>query len=320
MKNHLGRSLSVRWKTLFSAMALTALLTALGASPAMAAPKGEYAVFADCPTSNENVQGCLAAKTESGEITIGKQKVPIEKTQTLQGGFEEETPCNFPFSGKGECRLPFVAAADGNTLTKTAQNVPGGLLGLINCKEIKGEGFFEKVERKTCEGIFENKFTGVTATTELAVPANQIGLSESALLEPVLSEVFGIPALTLPVKIKLDNPLLGTACYIGSNTEPITLNLITGTTKPPAPNKAIKGKVGELSTRQEGRILVVKNNSLVDNSFAAPGATGCGGFFSFLIDPLINGKLGLPSTAGHNTAILNGTLEQTGIEAAREHE
>jgi hypothetical protein len=315
MKNHAGRSLSVRWKVLFSAMALTALLAALGASSAMAAPKGEYAVFYDCPTSNEAVQGCLAARTESGEITIGKQTVPIVNTQTLQGGFEEENPCNFPFQGKGECRLPFVGAADGDTLTKTPQNVPGGLLNLIKCKEIKNE-----FERKVCEVIFEKGILGVTATTELAVPASSIGLSESALLEPVLSEAFGIPALSLPVKIKLDNPLLGKECYIGSNTEPITLNLITGTTKPPAPNKAIKGKVGTLTTRSEARILVISNNSLVDNSFAAPGATGCGGVFSGIIDPIINAKLGLPSTAGHNTAILNGTLEQTGIEAAREHE
>jgi len=294
----------------YALVVVAALIVPLAiASPAMAAPKGEYAAFADCPLSNAELNGCIVARTESGGITIGKQTVPIVNTQTLQGGFIEEE------SGA----LKFFGAEDGNTLSKTPQNVPGGLLGLINCKEIKGEGFFEKLERGTCEAIFENKTTGVKATTELAAPASSIGLCEGCLLGEVPSPPFP-PALSLPVKVKLDNPLLGGSCYIGSNSNPIILNLVTGTTKPPAPNKAIKGKLGTVSSRAEGGILVISNNTLVDNSFAAPKASGCGGFFSFLIDPIINGKLGLPSEAGNNTAILNGTLEQTGAETAREHE
>jgi hypothetical protein len=316
-KHYVEHLTSIRKQVLITAVALVASLAALGgvASPSLATPKGEFAVFADCPLSNPNVQACIVGRTESGEITIGKQMVPIVNTQTLQGGFEEENPCNYPFQGAGECRMPFVGAADGNTLSKTPQNVPGGLLNLIKCKEISN-----KYEREFCESIFEKGILGVNATTELAVPASSIGLSESALFEPVLSEAFGIPALKLPVKIKLENRLLGNNCYIGSNSNPITLNLITGTTKPPEPNKPIKGKVGTLSSRAGGRILVVSNNSLVDNSFAAPEATGCGGSFSSVVDPIIDAKIGLPSAAGHNTAILNGTLEQTGAEAARESE
>jgi hypothetical protein len=316
IKHYVEHLTSIRKQALVIVIALTVSLAAFAvASPALAAPKGEFAVFADCPLSNAELKGCIVARTESGEITIGKQTVPIVNTQTLQGGFEEENPCNYPFQGKGECRLPFVGAADGNTLSKTAQNVPGGLLNLIKCKEISN-----KYEREFCESIFEKGILGVNATTELAVPASSIGLSEAALLEPVLSEAFGIPALKLPVKVKLDNSFLGKECYIGSNTEPIILNLITGTTKPPAPNKPIKGKLGTVSSRAEGGILVISNNSLVDNSFAAPKASGCGGSFSSLIDPIINAKLGLPSAAGNNTAILNGTLEQTGAEEARAHE
>ena len=298
------------------AVALAATLATLGlASLAVAAPKGEYAVFADCPLSHAGLQGCIVARTESGKMVLGKRTVPIENTITLQGGFEAKNPCNFPFSGKGECRAPFVGAADGNTLSKTPQNVPGGLLNLVNCKEITN-----KFEREVCEAIFENKLTGVTATTELAAPASSIGLSQAALVEPILSEAFGIPALQLPVKVKLSNPLLGEKCYIGSEAEPIVLNLITGKTNPPAPNKSITGKTGELTSRAEGGILVILHNSLVDNSFAAPGANGCGGSFSSLIDPLINAQLGLPSAARNNTTILEGTLEQTSAEAAEEHE
>lgn len=314
-KRYLTQVSSLRRHALFALITLAASLGVLSAaSPALAVPKGEYAVFSDCPLSNAAVQGCIVGHTESGEFVIGtkKTKVPIEKPITLQGGFEEEVEAEF--------RMPFVEAADGNTLSKTPQKVPGGLLG-IKCEEIKNASL-----RKACEAIFEGKLTGVTATTELALPAppatlSSIFLSEASLQEPILYEAFGIPALGLPVKVKLENPLLGSECYIGSSTEPIVLKLTTGTTKPPLPNKSITGKVGEFTSRAEGGILVIKNNSLVDNVFAVPAAKGCGGkAFESILDPLINAKLGLPAPSGNNTAILNGTLEQTGAETAREHE
>ncbi len=316
IKHYVGHLPNVRKQALVIAVALAAsLATLVVASPALATPKGDFAVFADCPLSNPNVDGCIVGKTESGKFIIGKRTVPIENVITLQGGFEEENPCNYPFQGKGECRLPFIGAEDGNTLSKTPQNVPGGLLNLIKCKEISN-----KYERAFCESIFEKGILGVTATTELAAPASAIGLSEAALAEPVLSEVFGIPALQLPVKVKLDNPLLGKACYIGSNAAPIVLNLITGKTNPPKPNEPITGKVGEFESNEEGNLLTISHNSLVDNSFAAPGASGCGGSFSSLLDPLVNASLGLPSPAGHNTAILEGTLKQASAKAVKNHE
>jgi hypothetical protein len=316
IKHHVGRLAGAHGRVVVVAVALAAPLATLGlASPAMATPKGEFAVFADCPLSTHGVEGCIVAKTESGKFIIGKRTVPIENVITLQGGTREGNPCNFPFSGTGECRVPFVGAADGNTLSKTPQNVPGGLLNLIKCKEISN-----KFEREFCEAIFEKGILGVTATTELAVPASSIGLSEAALFQPVLSEVFGIPALQLPVKVKLNNPLLGEACYIGSNTEPIVLNLISGTTNPPKPNEPITGNPGTPESNEEGTILTISHNKLVDNSFAAPRANGCGGSFSSLIDPLLNRSLGLPSAAGHNTAILEGTLKLANAEAVRNSE
>jgi hypothetical protein len=288
-------------RALFAAMALTVLLGVLGTSQASAAPKGEFAAFADCPLSNPELSGCIASRVESGEITIGKQTVPIKDTQTLQGGFIEtaETKVNGQFQ--------FVGAADGNTLSKTPQTVPGGLLGTL-CKALPG------FLRVLCNEFFGKGLTEVKATTELAAPASAIGLNEFLLAAEKGT------ALSLPVKIKLDNAFLGNNCYIGSNANPITLKLTTGTTSPPAPNKPINGKFGTTNVRAEGEILVITNNSLVDNSFAAPGATGCGGIFSFLVDPALDTVLGIPATAGNNTAILNGTLEQTGAEPAREHE
>jgi hypothetical protein len=60
---------------------------------------------------------------------------------------------------------------------------------------------------------------------------------------------------------------------------------------------------------------VIKENSLVDNSFSAPAAEGCGGLSSFLIDPILDSKIGLPAQAGHNSATLSGTLRTASAEA-----
>jgi hypothetical protein len=286
------------------AVALMVPLASLAVvSSAAATPKGEYAVFADCPLTAAAI--CIHASTESGEFVVGKKTVPITSTITLQGGLNEAaTPTGFEF----------VAAKDGNTLSKTPQKVPGGLSGLVNCTSIKGNGLIEKAERRSCEAIFENGLTGVTATTELAAPASQIQISLGALLGGVGT------ALQLPVKVHLENPLLGSSCYVGSNAAPIVLPLTTGTTSPPAPNKPIKGNPGTLSFNEEGTILTVTKNSLVNNSYAAPTTNGCGGIFEFLIGPIINSALGVPATAGHNTAILNGTLKQAGAEAVSDHQ
>jgi hypothetical protein len=283
------------------------LIASLGvlsvASPAFATPKGEFADFADCPVTMASA--CIFAKTESGKFIVGKKTVPIEKTIILQGGLREV----------GETgKLEFVAAKDGNTLTKVPQKVPGGLSGLVNCTEIKGSGFLEKTERAACEAIFENGLTGVNATTELAGPASSIQIDLGNLLSATGT------ALQLPVKVHLENPLLGSSCYIGSNAAPIVLPLTTGTTSPPLPNKPITGNPGTLTANPEGTLLTISKNSLVNNSFAAPSTNGCGGIFEFLIGPIINSSLGVPSTAGHNTAILNGTLKQAGSEVVVEHE
>jgi hypothetical protein len=261
-------------------------------------PKGEFAPFADCPLSNPATQQCIVAKTEGGEFIIGNEKVPITNTITLQGGVQ--------FTSEGE-RL--IAAEDGNTLSKSPQKVPGGLAGLVKCNEISN--FLERI---ACEVTFENGLTGVNATTELAAPASSVKLDTGALLAQ-----FGT-ALSLPVKVHLENPFLGGSCYIGSNAHPVVIELTTGTTSPPLPNKPITGSVGSIELNAAENLITFKNNVLVNNSFAAPKAEGCGGVFSFLIDPIVNSKLALPSAAGHNTAILKGTLLDALAEAVKASE
>jgi len=290
-------------RILIGAMAM--MVTALvAASPALAQPKGPYAVFAQCPTEDPGLSLCSYAETTKGKVSIGSTEVPIEHPIILQGGGIEIA----------ENEYALLPAKNGESLSKTEQNVPGGLLDIVNCKEIKGSGFFEVIERGTCEAIFENpKSTGVTATTELV--ANE---SNPALLN-IEAQLSGTgTALVLPVRVHLKNPLLGEGCYIGSEAHPIELRLTTGTTKPPEPNKPITGNPGKLT--EEDEIIIDTGSKLVDNSFSVPVAEGCGGFFSFLIDPIVDSKLGLESKAGHNTAILEGNQKLTNAEAVRNSE
>lgn len=289
-------------KMLIAVLLATGAMMVPATSAVASGPTGEYTEFAQCPYKTSGVVTCIFAKTESGEVVLGKRTVPISKTITLQGGARK------PSEGVSE----FVGAANGETLSPTPQNVPAGLAGFINCQEIKGSGFWEGVLRSACEAAFEKGLTGVAATTEIANSASSIRLSTRNLLAE--KEV----ALKLPVKVHLENALLGSECYIGSSTTPITLELTTGTTSPPAPNKPIKGKTGEVKINPAGTIVTVKENSLVDNAFSAPEATGCGGVLSFLIDPIIDAQLGLPSASGSNTGILDGTLKSGEAEAVEE--
>lgn len=270
------------------AMCAAAAVVALGVLvvvPSASAHTGEYAKFNNCPSTNPEVKKCITAVVTGGEFVLGNKKVPIVNPVTLQGAYGKPNLETF--------QAPFFAATNGETLSKAPQPVPGGLAGLVNCKEISNWFL-----RGSCEVVFENGLTGVNSTLELARPANEIKISERALLFQEGA------ALILPVKVHLENPLLGSACYIGSSSQPIMLNLTTGTTAPPAPNTPISGSVGTSEVLEGGGIVKFAGSKLVDNAWSAPGANGCGGaIVEYLLNPIINASVGVPAAAGKNTAV-----------------
>jgi hypothetical protein len=277
---------------------LAVALAALGlAGSAQAKLVGNYTKFAQCPYSNLSVIKCIYSVTESGEVVLGSKKVPIEKPVILQGGFGEEV----------EEVSPFFGASNGITLSKAPQNVPGGILGIVP------DASSPALVKILIKFFLENSLTGVNSTLELAKPATEIRINENAL-----AGEFGT-ALKMPVKVHLENPFLGKNCFVGSSTTPIIWNLGTGETNPPAPNTKISGAVGVFEFLEEGRILTMKGNKLVDNAWSAPKAAGCGGILSFLVDPIINAQLGT-TTAGHNTAILKNTLNVASAAAIRKND
>jgi hypothetical protein len=269
-----------------SALLIAALAVLALSASAQAKLVGDFTRFAQCPYKNAEVRKCLISVTTSGEVILGSKKVPIVNPVTLQGG---AGPLN-----EEEGFSKFYAATNGITLSKTPQPVPGGLAGIVNCKEIK-----EPFLKASCEFFFENGITGLNSTLELAKPATDIRVNEFNLAGEE-----GV-ALRMPIKVHLENPFLGSGCYVGSSSSPIIWNLTSGVTAPPAPNKPIKGEGGEGEFLEGGRIIELQKNKLVDNAWSAPGASGCGGFLvELILDPIINAAAGVPAAAGHNTAIL----------------
>jgi hypothetical protein len=282
-----------------------AVMSLASSALATGKPTGEFKNFTLCPLKNTSVHFCVYSDTTGGEVKLGNQKVPITNPITFQGGVykvgtEEET---------------YINPEGGPVLSNSPQNVPGGLLGLMPPEFLPEplKFFFE-------EFIINKGPTGVTATTEVVGP---VKLSRQDLL---LEEG---TALTLPVRVHLNNSFLGSECYVGSSAHPITLKLTTGATSPEKPNESISGKTGTLTTNEEFTLDVLTNNSLVDNAFSAPKAEKCVNYVPWwlggeLIEALalevLDGKIGLPSADGHNTAILNGTVELGSAKAVKASE
>jgi hypothetical protein len=271
------------------------------AAPALGAshhPTGEFEQFGECPLNRATLTDCVYSVSGGGTFTIGKRTVPIENPVRLQGGFE----------GAG-AELEFFGAENGDTLSKVPQPVPGGLLGLS-----APSWWPQFLQDWFDEGVEEGQ-TAVTATVELAAPASAIDLDTEHLLFEEGT------ALRLPVKFKLENPLLGANCHIGSDAHPIQIDFTTATTSPPPPNQPISGKTGNVHYNKKFTLITISGGRLLNDSFAVPqGASGCGGIFSFFLNPLVDSVLGTPSPAGHNTAILEGKLQDAAASGVRESE
>jgi hypothetical protein len=178
------------------------------------------------------------------------------------------------------------------------------------------------------DGIITANAKGGLSVSKQKVPGGVVGLTGLTWLLEVLgsealtlyaaTELAGQPTITkgilnLPLKVHLINGVLGNKCYVGSASNPIELHLTTGTTSPPPPNEPISGKIAETSYNPATKIISQKNGTYVDNSFAAPGASGCVltlfGFIPISINGLVNSQSGLPAAAGTNETIQNFEAE-----------
>lgn len=236
----------------------------------------------------------LAATPAPGYTQFAGCPSPAENPETstcirsviTSGHFQmgsKDVPITNPItlSGGTNSELANFAANSKGGLTPVKQQVPGGVIGLTGLDWLIN---FLNVESLK-----------LYAVTELAG-------------RPAI----GGESLSLPIKVHLINPVLGNNCYVGSVSNPIKLNLMTGTTSPPPPNKPISGKEPEFTFGEDG-IARGTGGTFVDNSFAAPGASGCTltlfGFIPISINGLVNLQSGLPAAAGTNETVQNFDLE-----------
>lgn len=249
--------------------ALIAMLGLTASAATAKPPSAGYEDFAGCPSPDEN------------PFIEGCMVTTIDSGHFKMGN--KNVPITNPIRLAGG-----ISGVDGSFhynseggLSASKQLVPGGITGLT--------GLDWLVNFLNLEGL------KLYAVTELAGP---------------VGNPFGEDPFKLPIKVHLINPVLGSKCYVGSNTNPINLNLTLGTTSPPPPNTPISGQSPEvfLDPTRPG-VILANNGTYVDNSFSAPGASGCTltlfGFIPISINGLVNSQSGLPAAAGTNTTVQN---------------
>jgi hypothetical protein len=286
-----------RMASLVLAVALAALTLPIAAPPAQAQavhhPRGAFAVFSQCPLDEPTIYDCIYVYTKHGEMRIGSITVPFSKAMIGLDGGLLEGPTHEP--------TIFAAPVNGVIMQPMAMPIPGGLGRVLEASALPHPlgGVSGKLESV---GLGE-----LTATVEVAGSASAVtfslhnGVNQNGV---VLEE---------PLKIKLTSPVLGEHCYIGTDSDPIRVALTEEKTDPPLPNLPIQGALGLgfYAEEEEAAMFVFSHNSLVDNSFVVPAASGCGGSQAPAIDEIIDSKLKLPSPAGRNTLVLNNTTYLT---------
>ncbi|MFJ7768360.1 hypothetical protein ACIQ1J_08095 [Streptomyces sp. NPDC097107] len=271
----------------------TALGTALGAFASMgtataaaaAVPNGEWAPFTRCPVDAPAMLAadglartpqCVVSTSPSGSIKLGKTTVTTGRTN-LQIGVVQNSD-----------GTSTVVAPAGGALIADSATVPGGLLGLMCPSNIPAI-------TAICEKLSNSTLNKITATVESVGAPYDFDQTAGILTDQ--------PIVALPVRIHLENPFLGSKCYIGSAAKPIVLR----PENRQFPDFGMSFFRGDGTVAEDGEMSRINLTGATqnDSSFAVPGAGGCGlGLFG-LIDAAVNAKTGLPSAAGNNSLTLN---------------
>jgi hypothetical protein len=266
---------------------LGALVVAGFAVPAGSASaqtlNGIWGPFTRCPVDSPSMlasdgvssaPACIAAISPSGSIKLGNSTQTTGATNLQLGATVDAATGAYS-----------LVSPPGGGLVAEPVNVEGGLLGLMCPSDIP-------LVTAICDGLVGSPLNAVTATVEPAgEPSN---FSRPAALQQ------GQPIINLPVKVHLENPILGPNCYIGSNSNPIVLRPMN-TTRP-----ALSAASGALdgTPMPGGRLTRITGTSTQgDSTFAVPEADGCG--LLGVLDVAVNAQQGLPSPSGNNNLVLN---------------
>lgn len=293
-KSQLGSLIDSVSRRLLGLTTLAVALSLALCTMSSAGVTGDLSEFNLCPTdfqvpATSPFLLCSHSETTGGEIAIGNAIVPINNNPDTVD-FGAYSASRFGFLGPEV----LVTPTNGQVFGGPAQVVPGGLLGLT--------GILAPLSKPL------DPVNQVTSSIELAGPitpataVDPTGLNAFFCATGPLDSCFGAlsrsSVLRVPIKVHLHNVTLGPNCYIGSNANPIVLNLQETPTSAPVQSGA-------------GNATIVSGVEVADNTFAVPGATGCG--LLGLLDAAVNLKVGLPSPSGRNAALID---EDGEVEAA----
>ncbi|MGW2954974.1 hypothetical protein [Streptomyces eurythermus] len=278
--------LSIRTR-LSAVAALTALGTLAsvgGASAAGPTLNGQWAPFTRCPVDapamlaadgSGKTPQCVVSTSAGGSIKLGKTTVVTGRTE-LQFGVVQNAD-----------GTSAVVAPPSGALVADSATVPGGLLGLMCPSDIP-------VISGICQTLGDSRLNKITATMESVGAPYAFDQTAGVLKD--------MPIIALPVRVHLQNPLLGDNCYIGSASAPIVLRP-KNLDYPAFGMSFFKGD-GTADEAGEMSRIDLTGAPQHDGDFAVPGATGCG-LNVGLINAAVNAKTGLPSAAGNNSLTLN---------------
>ncbi|MEU7468006.1 hypothetical protein AB0A94_05470 [Streptomyces sp. NPDC044984] len=272
--------------------AFASLGTATAAEPAL---NGAWAPFTRCPVDApamlaadgfDKTPQCVVSTSAGGSIKLGKTTVVTGRTN-LQIGVVQNA------DGTSS-----VVAPPSGALVADSATVPGGLLGLMCPSNIP-------VITGICETLENSSLNKITATMESVGAPYAFDQTAGVLTD--------MPIVALPVRIHLENPLLGSKCYIGTAANPILLRPENRN----YPEFGMSFFQGDGTPDEAGEMSRIDLTGATqnDSTFAVPGATGCG-LNVGLINAAVNAKTGLPSASGNNSLTLNDTQTHlTGLNA-----
>ncbi len=248
---------------------------------------GGWAPFNRCPVDDPAMLAadgstlndfCVSASSAGGAIKLGNTSAPAGDTG-LQFGLVGSVSTSFA-----------VVPPTSGAIVAAPVDVPGGLLGLM-CPST------DPVVLSVCNLITDNTLNAVSAVVQSAGSPSDFNFSASAEA--------GVPIFTMPIKVQLQNPLLGSTCFIGSDANPIVLHPENTDISSAAFTISTFNEDGSPATNGSMFLLTASGLTQGDDTFSVPGASGCG--VASALDSAINSKEGLPSAAGNNSLTLTNS-------------
>jgi hypothetical protein len=233
----------------------------------------DWHAYKHCPLALEETEQCFTGITSGGKkggfFQYGNVKVALDKSIKLQGGYK----------GAGS-NIEVIPAAGAETLEAPLLDVDGGISVITPL--IQQQAKWPQALVEAFNEVKKNKESEIDVKIELA-GTELFEIPGSLNTENILFEE-GI-AFKLPLKVKVTGPFLeklgGGPCYLGSDENPIHINLTTQGA----------GSSGELEFNRAFDNVFLQGSRLVDFGWHIPiasGAKGCGGEYEAYVDRALN--------------------------------